>query len=109
MENVGEINFGKWEDRDKKKTKIPIFATTTVSLVTPRLELRTPVGTDERSNQQKCNTRRIHKVSFALLPQLENHLVYCVKRLRVRNRVMTLHDACTSGTYRVLTVASCNG
>ena len=29
-----------------------------------------------------------------------------MKRLRVRDRVMTSHDACTSGTSRVLTVAS---
>ena len=29
-----------------------------------------------------------------------------MKQLRVRDRVMTLHGACTSGTSRVLTVAS---
>ena len=29
-----------------------------------------------------------------------------MKRLRVRDKVMTSHDACTSGTSRVLTVAS---
>ena len=29
-----------------------------------------------------------------------------MKRLRVRDRVTTTHDACTSGTFRVLTVAS---
>ena len=31
---------------------------------------------------------------------------YCMKQLHVRDRAMTLHDACTSGTSRVLTVAS---
>ena len=32
--------------------------------------------------------------------------IYCVKRLRVCDRVMASHDACTSETSRVLTVAS---
>ena len=48
--------------------------------------------------------RGIHKVSFPLVPQLVNHLL--VKRLHVHDRVMTLHDVCTNGTSRVLTVAS---
>ena len=51
-------------------------------------------------------TCSIHKVSFQLVPQLSNHLAYCLKRLHVRDRVMTSHDACTSGTFWVLTVAS---
>ena len=48
--------------------------------------------------------RGVHKVSFPLVPQLVNHLN--VKRLRVRDRVMTSHDACTIRTFRVLTLAS---
>ena len=44
--------------------------------------------------------RGVHKVSFSLVH------IYCVKRLRVRDRVVMSHDACTSGTSRVLTVAS---
>ena len=44
--------------------------------------------------------RGVYTVSFPLVPQVVNHL------LRVLDRVMTLHDACTSGTSRVLTVAS---
>ena len=31
--------------------------------------------------------------------------MYCVERLRVRDGVMSSHDAYTSGTFRVLTVA----
>ena len=49
-------------------------------------------------------TRGVNKVSFSLVPQLLNHL--SAKRLCVRDRVMTLHDACTNRTSRVLTVAS---
>ena len=45
-------------------------------------------------------TSGIHKVSFPLVPQLVNHL------LHVRDRVMMMHDACTSETSQVLTVAS---
>ena len=50
------------------------------------------------------NTRHVHKVSFPLVPQLINN--YCVNRLHVRERVMSSHDSCTSGTSRVMTVAS---
>ena len=32
-----------------------------------------------------------------------------MKLLHIRDRVMTSHDACTSGTSRVLTVASLQG
>ena len=45
-------------------------------------------------------TRDVHKVSFPLVSQPVNPL------LCVRDRVMILHDASTSGTCRVLTVAS---
>ena len=48
--------------------------------------------------------RDAHKVSFPLVPQLVNDLL-CEATVCVRDRVMASHDACTSGTYRVLTVA----
>ena len=46
-----------------------------------------------------------HKVNFSLIPQLLNQCLR-LKRLRVRDGVTTSHDACTSETSRVLTVAS---
>ena len=51
------------------------------------------------------NTRGVNKVSFPLVPELVNHIVRsdCVY---VRDRILTSHDACTSGTYRDFTVAS---
>ena len=48
--------------------------------------------------------RGVHKISFPLVPELLNHLLR--QAIRVHDRVMTLHDACTSGTSRVLTEAS---
>ena len=47
--------------------------------------------------------RGIHKLCFPLVPQPENHLL--VKWVHLCDRVMILHDACTSRTSWVLTVA----
>ena len=49
------------------------------------------------------NTRGVHKVSFPLVPLLINHLLR--EATGERDRIMTSHDTCTSGTSRVLTVA----
>ena len=54
-----------------------------------------------RGGQNNFYTRRVHKISFPLDPQL-----YCMKQLHVPDQVMTSRDACISRTSRVLAVAS---
>ena len=46
--------------------------------------------------QNIFDTRGVHKLSFPLVLQIL--IIYYVKRLLVRDRVVTSHDACTRGT-----------
>ena len=45
------MKLEKGEIQEKKTPKIPTLPSTIVSLETPRLELGTPIGTEERCNR----------------------------------------------------------